>query len=71
MSTALPYRWDWVNTGDEEYMPGEGRARRLTESYVVRSPDHSILCFTSRYQSGYQAALRIADALNRMIGVYQ
>jgi hypothetical protein len=56
------YSWDWVNTGDEEYIDGERRT--LTESYVVRRPDRSIHCFTSRYKGGYERALAIAEAMN-------
>lgn len=63
MSTDNPaYRWDWVNTGDEEYVAGERRT--LTESYVVRGPDGSIFCFTSRYKGGYEDAMTIARAMN-------
>jgi hypothetical protein len=57
------YAWDWVNTGDEAYI--EGKRRILTESYVVRRPDRSILCFTSRYKAGYKDALDIAAAMNQ------
>jgi S1-C subfamily serine protease len=59
----VSYAWDWVNTGDEEYIDGERRT--LTESYVVRRPDRSILCFTSRYKGGYERALAIAAAMNQ------
>ena len=58
----MPYSWDWVNTGDEEYVDGERRI--LTESYIVREPDRSIYCFTSRYKAGYERALVIAEAMN-------
>ena len=58
------YVWDWVNTGDEVYVAEEGRTRTVSESYVVRKPDGSILCFTSRYKRGYEEALAIAAAMN-------
>jgi hypothetical protein len=57
------YEWDWVNTGDQEYIDGE--LRTLTESYIVRRPDRSIHCFTSRYKAGYERALAIAAAMNQ------
>jgi hypothetical protein len=60
--TGGRYEWGWVNTGDEAYI--DGLRRTLTESYVVRSPDGSILCFTSRYKPGYERALAIAAAMN-------
>lgn len=64
--TAEPdrYVWDWVNTGDEVFVVEEGRTRTVSESYVVRKPDGSILCFTSRYKRGYEEALSIAAAMN-------
>jgi hypothetical protein len=60
---GMRYVWDWVNTGDEEYI--EGERRKLTESYVVRRPDGTILCFTNRYKRGYEGALAIAAAMNQ------
>lgn len=56
------YRWDWVNTGDVEYM--DGNRVILAETYVVRRPDDSILCITSRYRGGYEDAVTIARVMN-------
>lgn len=58
------YVWDWVNTGDEVFVAEESRTRTVRESYVVRKPDGSILCFTSRYKRGYEEAQAIAAAMN-------
>ena len=67
MSDNAEYRWDWVNNGDIDY--STGFRRELKESYVVRKPDGSILCFTNRYKSGYEEAKRIAEAMNGREGL--
>ena len=63
------YIWDWLNTDDEVFVPEEGRTCRASESYIVRKPDGSILCFTNRYKSGYEKALAIAAAMNTAMEV--